>query len=114
MRRRLTGATGSISQVVMAEGLPVTFDPPARSVDFLGDFLAFVVLVGRFGDRNLVVLGPEGDELARLGTTCGTGLIDQMLDVDGEINAIEATPHGDFRARLDVDSLALERVAEWR
>lgn len=114
MRRRLVGATGAISHVLMAEGLPLTFNPPARSVDFLGDFLAFVVLVGRFGDRNLVVLGPGGDELARLGTTCGTGLIDQVLDVDGEISAIEATPHGDFRARLDVDSLELQRVAEWR
>jgi hypothetical protein len=43
------------------------------------------------------VLGPEGDELARLGTTSGTGLIGQVLNANGEIRAIEATPHGDFQ-----------------
>jgi hypothetical protein len=110
----MTVASGTIRQVAMAEGLPVRFDPPARSVVFLLDRMALVILQGQFGDSNLVVLGPGGDELARLGTTCGTGIIDQVLDVDGEIRAIEATPRGDYQARIDLDSFRMERVAEWR
>jgi hypothetical protein len=114
MRRRLTAVSGEVRQVAMADGLPIGFEPPARSVAFVRDLLALVILQGQFGDRNLVVLGPDGDELARLGTTCGTGVIDQVLDVDGEIRAIEVTPRGDFQARIDLDSLEMERVAEWR
>ena len=114
MRRLLIGVAGTIRQVAMAEGLPVRFEPPARSANFVLDQLALVVLEGQFGDRNLVVLGPAGDEVVRLGTTCGTGLIDQVLDIDGEIRVIEATPRGDFQARIDLDSFELVRVAEWR
>ena len=105
---------GSITCVVMAEGLPVRLEVPARSVVFVGQSLALVVLEVGLGTENLLVLGPAGDELARLGTTCGTGSIGEVLDVAGEIRVIEVTPAGDFQARLDVDSLTLERVAEWR
>jgi hypothetical protein len=83
-------------------------------VSLIGDSIALVVGAARPGEKNLMVLGPAGDELARLGTTCATGYIDQVLDVLGEIRVIEVTPHGDYQARLDLDSLALERVAEWR
>jgi hypothetical protein len=98
----------------MAEGLPVRFKMPVKAVSLVGDSLALVVTEASFGENNLLVLGPEGDELARLGTTCGTGFIDQVLDVSGEIRVIEATPRGDYQARLDLDSLTLERTGEWR
>lgn len=114
MRRQLTGVSGSIHYVSMAEGLPVRFEPPARSVSFVGDLMALAILEGEPGDRNLLVLGPAGDELARLGTTCGRGLISQVLDVDGEVRAIEATSGGDFQARLDLATFEMERIAEWR
>jgi len=114
VRRRIVAVDGSVTYVVMAEGLPVRFDEPARSVCFLDDSLALVVFDGEFGDKNLLILGPAGDELARLGTTCGRGTVDQVLDVEGEIRVIEATPGADYQARLDLDTLTLERVAEWR
>ncbi len=98
----------------MAEGLPVNFDVKAKAVSVVNDSVALVVLEAQPGEKNLIVLGPAGDELARLGTTCGTGIIYEFLDVLGEIRVIEVTGHGDFQARLDLDSLALERVAEWR
>jgi hypothetical protein len=98
----------------MAEGLPIRFDATAISVSLVKDSIALVVLEAPAGEKNLVVIGPAGDELARLGTTCGTGIIYEVLDVVGEIRVIEGTPHGDFQARLDLDSLTLERIAEWR
>ena len=97
MRRRLVTLAGSIEQVVLAEGLPIRLDRPAKSVSILGDSLALVILDGEMGDKNLLVLGPAGDELARLGTTCGTGVIYEVLEIAGEIRAIEATRHGDFQ-----------------
>jgi hypothetical protein len=45
---------------------------------------------------------------------CGTGRINQALEAAGEIRVTEATPHGDYQARLDLDSLALEWVGAWR
>ncbi len=114
MRRRLVTLAGSIEQVVLAEGLPVTLSVPARSVSMIEDVLALAIFDGEMGDKNLLVLGPAGDELARLGTTCRTGVVYEVLDVEGEIRVIEATPHGDFQARLDLDSLTLQRVAAWR
>ena len=114
MRRRVVGVDGSLTDVVMAEGLPIRLDRPARSVSFVDNSIALVIFDGAFGDRNLIVLGPAGDELARLGTTCGRGTVDQVLDVAGEIRVIEATPNGDYQARLDLQTFELERVGEWR
>ena len=114
MRRRLITLAGSIEQVVLAEGLPVRLERPANSVSIVGDSMALVIFDGSMGDKNLLVLGPAGGELTRLGTTCGAGLIYEVLDVEGEIRVIEATRHGDFQARLDADALTLHRVAEWR
>ena len=105
---------GAIDGLVMREGLPVRFHVPTRSVSLVGDSLALVVETARPGEKNLLVLGPAGDELVRLGTTCATGYIDQVLEIAGEIRVIEATRHGDYQARLDLDSLTLERVGEWR
>lgn len=105
---------GTITHLVMGEGLPVRFDVPARSVSLMRDSFALVIFDGEPGTKNLAVYGPAGDELTRLGTTSGTGTIDEVLDVDGEIRAIEATPHGMFQARFDLETLTLERVAEWR
>ncbi|MDO5736517.1 MAG: hypothetical protein Q4P15_08580 [Propionibacteriaceae bacterium] len=114
MRRRLRTTVGSITHLAMAEGLPIRFAQPARSVALLGDSMAFVIFDGDDGDKNLAVLGPAGEELARLGTTTGTGTIDEVLDVGGEIRVIEATSLGLFQASLDLDSLTLVRVAEWQ
>lgn len=114
MKRQIVTITGSISQLVMAEGLPVNFDTPPRSVSLVGQSLALVLLEADFGTENLLIVGPSGDLLVRLGTTCGTGVVDQILDIAGEIRVIEVTPSGDFQARLDMDALSLERVAEWR
>ena len=112
--RQLVTVVGTASAVVMGAGLPARISAPTKAVSFIGTSLALVVLDARFGDRNLVILGPGGEELVRLGTTCGRGLIDQVLEIEGEIRAIEATPSGDFQARLDIDELSLHRVAEWR
>ena len=110
-----TAASGSIRSIVLiGSGTPVMFDPPAQSVLFIGDRLALVVQKASFGQANLTVLGPSGVELKTLGTTCGTGVVDQVLKVDGEIRVVESTPAGDFQARLDLESLTLERLAEWR
>lgn len=112
--RRLVTTVGSITDLVMGEGLPVRFAEPARSVSLFGDSMAFVIFDGDDGAKNLAVLGPAGEELTRLGTTTGTGTISEVLDISGEIRAIEATRHGMFQARLDLNSLTLVRVAEWR
>jgi len=77
-------ASGEIRVVVMGEGVPV------------------------------LILGPAGDELKKLGTSCSTGVVDEVLEVQGEVRVIETTPRGDFQARLDLDLLVLERVAEFR
>ena len=73
-----------------------------------------MIFDGEMGDRNLLVLGPAGDELARLGSTCGHGLIVEVLDVAGEIRVIEARGGNMSQARLDLDTFTLEWVAEWR
>jgi hypothetical protein len=83
-------------------------------VSLVGDSIALVVGAARWGEKNLLILGPAGDELVRLGTTCGTGYIDEVLDVLGEIRVIEATRNGLWQARPDLDTLTLERIAEWR
>lgn len=114
MRRQLVTVVGSLTQLVMAEGLPVRFDRPARSVSLAGNSLALVVFDWDPGEKNLIVLGPAGDELTRLGTTCGSGSVDEVLEVQGELRFIEATPHGLYQATLDLGSLTLERVAERR
>lgn len=99
----------------MAEGVvPLRFDVKARSVSIVDDSIALVILEARAGEKNLVVLGPAGDELTRLGTTCGTGSVDEVLDVLGEIRVIEATGNGLSQALLDLDTLTLKRIAEWR
>lgn len=114
MRRRLVTVAGSIEQVVLGEGLPIRLEVPGRSVSFIGDSLALVIFDGEMGDKNLLVLGPAGDELARLGSTCGDGVIVEVLDVQGEIRAIETRGTNMSQARLDLDTLTLEWVAEWR
>lgn len=114
MKRRIVTVAGSVTELVMAEGLPIRLEAPTRFVSLVGDSVALVVFEADFGEKNLLVLGPAGDELARLGTTCGTGTVYEVLDVHGEIRLIEATRNGDFQATLDLDSLTLERVAEWR
>lgn len=105
---------GSITHLVMREGLPVRFDVPARSVSVLDDSLALVIIDGDDGARNLVVHGPDGGEITRLGTTSGTGRIVEVIDVSGEIRVIESTSHGMWQARFDPDLLTLARVAQWR
>src|SRR5262245_42338724 len=112
--RRILTVDGSISCLVMTSGLPVRFDPPVTWVSFVGSSLALAIMNADRGTKNLIILGPSGDEIARLRTTCGTGVIDQVLDIDGELRVVEATPRGDFQARLDLDALTLERVGEWR
>lgn len=98
----------------MGAGFPHRFAVKARSVSIVDDTIALVVLEAQSGEKNLVIVGPAGDELARLGTTCGTGTIDEVLDVLGEIRVIEAARNGLWQARLDLDTLTLERIAEWR
>ena len=98
----------------MGTGLPARFSAPTKTVSFIGSSLALVVLEARFGDRNLVILGPEGEELVRLGTTCGRGLIDQVFETAGEVRVVEVTPSGDFQATVDLEELSLRRIAEWR
>ncbi len=114
MRRRIVTVSGSITQIVMAEGMPLRLETPALAVTFVGQSLALAILPVESGEKNLVIIGPAGDEIKRLGTTCGTGELYEVLEVDGEIRVIEATPRGDFQARLDLASLELERVAAWR
>jgi hypothetical protein len=114
VRRRVVTVFGAIDGVTMADGFPVRFDRNALSVSLIGDEFALVVLDAGPGEKNLVVFGPSGDELARLGTTCGTGTIYEVLDVSGEVRVIESTRYGLYQARLDPDSLTLERIAEWR
>ncbi|MEO7588105.1 MAG: hypothetical protein ABIS84_08765 [Arachnia sp.] len=114
VRLHLRKVHGSITHLVMGEGLPVSFARPVASVAFLGDSLALVIFDDVDGAMNLAVLGPDGEELARLGTTTGDGTLSEVLEVGDEIRVIEATSHGDFQARLDLDSLTLVRVAQWR
>ena len=114
MTRQIVGIAGSISYITMPEGLPVRFDPPARSVSLIRHSLALVVLPGTFGAENLVIIGRSGDELVRLGTTCSTGYVDQVLEVKGEIRVIEITPNEAYQSRLDLETFDMQRVGVWR
>lgn len=106
---------GSIDAVSLTEGDgPVRFHLPVRSVSVVDGTIALVVGAARDGQKNLLVLGVAGEELARLGTTCGTGYIYHVFEVAGEIRVVEFTRDGDFQALLDLDAFTLERIGEWR
>lgn len=111
---RVASASGTITSVVVPSGVAVALDPAARSVVFVGEQLSLAVQEQIPGHPNLAVIDASGVIVKTLATTCGTGVVDQVLRVDGEVRVVEVTPAGDFQARLDLDTLTLERVAEWR
>jgi len=113
--RLLMTAHGAITRLVLAETpYVVDLEGEAQSVSLTEDGHALVLLDAEPGAKNLLVLNPRGEELARLGTTCGTGTLQQVLVMQDELRVIEMASRGDFQAVLDLEKLTLTRVAEWR
>jgi hypothetical protein len=114
MNERVISVAGSIDYLSFLDRRSLRFEKGARSVTMVGASILLIVADAPFGEANLLIFTFEGQRLAQLGTTCGSGTIDQILVVNGEIRVVEATPRGDFQARLDREPWSLYRIGEWR